>query len=91
MRTVLAAFNMTAKRGSTTDLDRRHDVSLGEVQVTSVGRAPRLTVAAEDIGHIGPINHLQRSDLPSEIASYISGSVQEPGIDGLARTSLRFS
>ena len=27
----------------------------------------------------------------SEIASYISDSVQETGIDGLARTSLRFS
>ena len=27
----------------------------------------------------------------AEIASYISDSVQETGIDGLARTSLRFS
>jgi hypothetical protein len=27
----------------------------------------------------------------SEILSYISDSVQEPGIDGLARTNLRFS
>jgi hypothetical protein len=28
---------------------------------------------------------------PSQTASYISDSVQEPGIDGLARTNLRFS
>ncbi len=47
--TVRAALNMTAQRGSATDLDCRHDASLGEVQVTSVGRAPRLTMAAEDI------------------------------------------
>jgi hypothetical protein len=38
----------------------------------------QLTIASETIG-------------VSETASYISDSVQEPGIDGLARTNLRFS
>lgn len=52
VRAVLAALNMTAKRGSAANLDCRHDASLSEVQVIGVGRAPRLTVAAEDIRHL---------------------------------------
>jgi hypothetical protein len=40
---------MTAERGGATNLDRRHDASLGEAHVARVGHAPRLTVAAEDI------------------------------------------
>ena len=40
--------------------------------------ATQLTIPSETIG-------------VSEAASYISDSVQEPGIDGLARTNLRFS
>jgi len=38
----------------------------------------QLTIPSETIG-------------VSETASYITDSVQEPGIDGLARTNLRFS
>ena len=40
---------MTAKRGGATNLDCRHDASLGQAHVAGVGRAPRLTMAAEDI------------------------------------------
>ena len=43
---------MATERGSATDLDCGHDTTLGEVQVTGVGRAPRLTMAAEDIRHL---------------------------------------
>ena len=45
-------LDMTAKRGSAANLDCRHDASLSEVQVIGVGRAPRLTVAAEYIRHL---------------------------------------
>jgi hypothetical protein len=37
VRTVLAALNMTAERGSATDLDRPHDASLVEADVAGVG------------------------------------------------------
>jgi hypothetical protein len=47
------------------------------LNLSAYGR-PHLTIPSETIGL-------------SEIASYISDSVQEPGIDGLARTNLRFS
>ncbi len=50
--TVLATLDMTAERGSATDLDCRHDTALGEVDVAGVGRAPRLTMAAENLGHL---------------------------------------
>ena len=52
VRTVLAALHVAAERGSATNLDCRHDASLGQVQVTGVGGAPRLTMAAENIGHL---------------------------------------
>ena len=57
VRAVLAALDMTAKRGSAANLDCRHDASLSEVQVIGVGRAPRLTVAAEDIRHLQNRSH----------------------------------
>jgi hypothetical protein len=40
---------MTTERGSATNLDCRHDASLDEIHVAGIGRAPRLTMAAEDI------------------------------------------
>ena len=52
MRAVLAALDMTAERGRATNLDRRHDAPLGKAYVAGIGRAPRLTVAAEDIRHL---------------------------------------
>ena len=52
VRTVLAALDMTAERGSAANLDRRHDASLGEVHVTGVGCAPSLTMAPEDFRHL---------------------------------------
>ena len=42
-------------------------------------------------GRGGPLTIPNETIRLAEIASYISDSVQEPGIDGLARTSLRFS
>jgi len=66
---VLTALNMTAERGSATNLDCRHDTSLGEVQVTGVSRGPRLTVAAENICHLKlRLNHVEarvRSETPA--------------------------
>jgi hypothetical protein len=47
--TVLAALDMTTEGGSATNLDCRHDASLGEAHVARVGRALRLTMAAEYI------------------------------------------
>ena len=52
MRAVLAALDMTAERGRTTNLDRRHDAPLSEAYVAGVGRAPCLTVAAENVRHL---------------------------------------
>ena len=52
VRTVLAALDMTAERGSATNLDCRHDASLGEAHVAGVGGAPRLTMAAEDVRYL---------------------------------------
>ena len=139
--TVLAALDMTAERGGATNLDRRHDAPLGEAHVAGVGRAPRLTMAAEDIRHLelrpnhvglasgrrgrlpavpgrtdefslvkgrphwitragrifrgrarmGPINHRKRNDSRGQIRTLHEQQRTEPGIDGLARTNLRFS
>jgi hypothetical protein len=52
MCAVLAALDMTAERSRATNLDRRHDAPLGKADVAGVGRAPRITVAAEDIRHL---------------------------------------
>jgi hypothetical protein len=52
VRTVLAALHVAAERGSATNLDCRHDASLGEVDVAGVGRAPRLTMAPEDFRYL---------------------------------------
>jgi hypothetical protein len=52
VRAILAALDMTAERSRPANLDRRHDASLGKADVAGIGRAPRLTVAAEDIRHL---------------------------------------
>ena len=52
MSAVLATLDVTAERRRATNLDRRHDAALGEAYVAGIGRAPRLTVAAEDIRHL---------------------------------------
>lgn len=49
---VLATLHMAAERRGATNLDCRHDASLGKVYVTRVGVAPRLAMAAEDICHL---------------------------------------
>jgi hypothetical protein len=41
VRTVLAALDMAAERGSATDLDCRHDLQLSEAHVTGIGISPR--------------------------------------------------
>jgi hypothetical protein len=41
VRTVLAALDVAAERGSATDLDRRHDLQLSEAHVTGIGLSPR--------------------------------------------------
>jgi hypothetical protein len=43
-----------AKRSRATTLDCRHDASLCEVYVSSVGRAPSLAVTAKNIGYLQP-------------------------------------
>ena len=50
MRAVLAALDVSAERGGATGLDRRHDLQLGEADVTGVGLAPRRPVGAKDVG-----------------------------------------
>jgi hypothetical protein len=47
--TVLAAVDMTTKRGSATNLDCCHDAPLGEVYVLGIGCSPRLAMGTEDI------------------------------------------
>jgi hypothetical protein len=49
VRTVLATLDMPAERGSATDLNCRHDASLGEIHMTSAGGAPRLAMTTEDV------------------------------------------
>ena len=50
VRAVLAALDVTAKRGCAIGLDRRHDLQLGEAHVTGVGLSPRRPVGAKDVG-----------------------------------------
>ena len=52
MRAVHAALDVPAERGGATDLDRRHDLELGEAHVPSVGLAPRRPVGAKDVGDL---------------------------------------
>jgi hypothetical protein len=54
MRAVLAALDMTAERGSATNLDRRHDAPLGKTHVAGVGFTPRRSMAAENIRDLQP-------------------------------------
>jgi hypothetical protein len=49
VRTILTALDMTAERGSATNLDCCHDAALGEIDVAGIGGAPGLTMLAEDI------------------------------------------
>ena len=52
MRAVLAALDVSAERGRATGLDRRHDLQLGEADVTGVGLAPRRPVSVKDVGDL---------------------------------------
>ena len=52
MPAVHAALDVPAERGGATDLDRRHDLQLGEAHVPSVGLAPRRPVGAKDVGDL---------------------------------------
>jgi hypothetical protein len=47
--TVFAALDVTPEGGCAATFDRRHYASLDEVQMSSVGGAPRLAVPAKDI------------------------------------------
>ena len=51
-RAVLAALDVSAERGRATGLDRRHDLQLGEADVTGVGLAPRRPVSVKDVGDL---------------------------------------
>jgi hypothetical protein len=52
VRTVLAALNMAAERGSATILYCPHHASLSQIHVASIGHAPRPAMAAEDVRHL---------------------------------------
>ena len=52
MSAVFATLDMAAERGSSTNLDRRHDAALSEAYMAGIGRAPCLTVATEDVRHL---------------------------------------
>jgi hypothetical protein len=49
---VLATLDMSAERGGATGLDRRHDLQLGEADVTDVGLAPGRPMGAKDVGDL---------------------------------------
>jgi hypothetical protein len=51
MSAVLASFDVTTERRRATNLDRRHDATLSEAYMASIGRAPRVAVATEDVRH----------------------------------------
>ena len=48
----LAALDVAAERSRAAYLDRRHDAALGEAYVAGIGRAPPLSMAAENIRHL---------------------------------------
>jgi hypothetical protein len=52
MSAVLATFDVATERCSATNLDRRHDAALSEAYMASIGRAPRVAVATEDVRHL---------------------------------------
>ena len=53
MRAVLAALNgVSAERGGTAGLDRRHDLQLAEADMAGVGLAPRRPMGAKDVGDL---------------------------------------
>jgi hypothetical protein len=52
VRAVLAALDMAAERRGPADLDRRHDLQLGETHVTGVGLPPRRPMGAKDVGDL---------------------------------------
>jgi len=52
VRAVLAALDVSAERGRATGLDRRHDLQLGEAEVTGVGLPPRRPMGAKDVGDL---------------------------------------
>ena len=51
MLTVLAAFDMTTELGCSANFDRLHYAPLNPIDVASIGTAPRLAVAAEDVSY----------------------------------------
>jgi hypothetical protein len=71
MLTVRAPFDMTATLGRSANLDRLHHAPLNPVDVASIGTAPGLAVAAEDVCYFqfrpehAPIPHSFRSHRPS--------------------------
>jgi hypothetical protein len=52
VRAVLAALDVSAERGGSTGLDRRHDLQLAEPDVAGVGLAPRRPMSANDVGDL---------------------------------------
>ena len=52
MAAVLAGLDVTAQRGGTAVLDRRHDLELGEAQVPGMGGPVGWPGDAEDIGDL---------------------------------------
>jgi hypothetical protein len=52
MGAVITSLDVTAERFGATNLYRRHDATLGDVQVTLVGGAPAGSVAAEHVRHL---------------------------------------
>ena len=52
VRAVLAALDMSAERGGSTGLDRRHHLQLGVAHVTGVGLAPRRPMGPKNVGDL---------------------------------------
>ena len=52
VRAVLTALDMSAERGSSTGLDRRHDLQLREADMAGVGASPRRAMGAKDVGDL---------------------------------------
>ena len=69
----------------------------GDVRAPGIGAASDVTDVTlsppqlELVARNGPFTISSEAIRVSTTASYIHPSVQEPGIDGLARTNLRFS
>ena len=52
VRAVLTGLDMTTERGGPAQLDRRHDAALDAAEMTVMGEAIGMTMAAEDIRHL---------------------------------------